>query len=531
MDIKYKSFDMTSTTSTELVNAINDYSLKLDSKKLIEVAIKYNMIGSQNQHLILLLMKILENEDPNLQSSLGNRYYLGNCVKMDKVKALDFYKNAESRGSILSKFYLGWHYYQLSEYHRAIEYFGKCIIERDKFDDFRLGECYACLGDSYTRIAEPKFTQAFENLTIAADIYHDTFACRRLGKLYSKRGTSFFNPEKVLFFYERGAELGDDTSACELGECYIFGNEELNVKKNWRKAEKVLLPYSDGKNSDILRLLGILYLNGSQTEGVIEDLDKAKKYLSSAWDLSRNKVVASELGYAYYRLGEYKKCEELLLFADAENCCHNSDFLARMYKDGHLGSVDLKKAEYYYERSYKAGNLNNVFTCVEYSEFLDQLGKYERSFDVADYGENEFKDICFVFIKANLVLTGKIKDKMPMDDALIMMEVCIERDNNKKEAHFSIANYHYQTRNYRLAEFHYLEAFKHGLADAGAMLGKLYEFGGGSIQPNVNKAFEWYTKSAAVGSAIGQEEAACFEYVRKGVLGKNSVLERVRNSR
>lgn len=61
-----------------------------------------------------------------------------------------------------------------------------------------------------------------------------------------------------------------------------------------------------------------------------------------------------------------------------------------------------------------------------------------------------------------------------------------------------------------------MDAFEIGEPDAAFFLGKLYESGGGTINADVNKAFEWYSKAAEAGSVIAQEEVSCF---KKGLFG------------
>lgn len=495
-----------------LQSAIRDYALHNSQDALAQLVPELKNNGGKDLYTALLIMKMFEHTHPELQAQLGSCYYCGDGVKTEIEKAFNLLREAEANGSIQCKYDLGWYFYDRGEYSYAIDMFKFCLSHQDAFDDQQLNASYICLGDSYSRLSDPNLSAAIENLLVAADKYHDGFACGRLGTIYSDESFRTYDANKAIKYYELGASYGDEASAYRLAVNYIFGNEKLQIKRNGKKAERILLPFSDSDNCDILRSLGNLYRQGDPKNGVNRDYDKSKIYYKRSWEIQNDPHVAANLGYIYFYLNEYEDAAKMLIIADEENYSIYSDFLGRMYKDGVLGTRDIQKATYYYGRAYEAEALNNVFTYVEFAELLEQNGDYQKAYDVSNQGLEKFKDVSFLYIKANLVLSGKITNRNSPEEAAEMMEDYINYDGiHKANAHLILGEYYFAVREYRKAERHYMDAFSLGISDAAVYLGRLYENGGGTISADVKKAFEWYLKAAEAGSSIGKEEVGCFK--------------------
>jgi len=312
--------------------AYKDFSVHHISAGLVNSVAALRANGGQDLHTALLIMKMFESSHPELQSELGDCYYQGDGLSENIDKALDMFKKAAQKGSLRAQYDLGWYYYDRGEYLRAIENFSVCISHKTELNDHKLSRCYACLGDAYSKISEPKISTAIENLAIAADKYHHGFACRRLGQIYAQSGTHHFDPSKAIKYFELGASCGDSISAHELGINYILGDENLQIKPNGRKAESVLLPFADSEEYDILRDLGLLYQRGDSDNGISKNYPKAKSYYERAWALQQNPFMAANLGYVYFCLDEYRNAEKMLTIADSAGYSDYSDFLGRMYR-------------------------------------------------------------------------------------------------------------------------------------------------------------------------------------------------------
>lgn len=496
--------------------AFREFSINHISTKLIQAIPKLRENGGKDLYIALLIMKMFESSCPDLQSELGDCYYQGDGVQKNVEKALDMFQKAAEKGSIRAQYDLGWYYYDCGEYFRSIDNFTFCISHDKEMNENNLGNCYACLGDAYSKISEPKISIAIEKLAIAADKYHHGFACRRLGMIYSQLETNYFDPDKAVKYFAAGASYGDLACAHELAVNYIFGNESLMIKPNGQKAENILLPLADSGDPDILCDLGLLYRRGDLDNNIEINYPRSKMYFEYSWKLYENPFLAANLGYVYFCLEEYRNAESMLTIADQAGYSSFSDFLGRIYKEGYLGSVDLNKAIFYYGRAYDADELNNIFTYVEYAELLIKAGNYQKAYEIADKGEAKFNDICFVFIKSKLVLNGQVINKMSLEQAAKMMEACLNYDMPKDEGYMILGKYYYSVHEFRKAEKQYMNAFDLGVADAAVLLGKLYEDGGGTIHADINKAVEWYSKAAEAGSLRGREEISCF---KKGIFG------------
>lgn len=494
-----------------LQDAIREFSIRSSKELLIQCVPELKNNENKDIYIALLIMKMFEKNNLDLRAELGNCYQDGIGVFENIEKALSLFISAENGGSQLALYYLGWYYYGEHDYIRAIEYFSKCIAKMDEFTEHQLSNCYACLGDSYTKLSEPNFSKAIENLVIAAEKYQRGYACMRLGNIFGDKNTKSFNVERAIKYLNLGVSYGDCSSAEILGSIYLYGQSELEIEKNIKKAEEILLRFADSNSFYILRYLGDLYGDGDPDNGIEPDFQKAKGFYESAWNIRKDPDVASDLGYVYYRLDEYTESEKMLLFADENNNCSKSDFLGRMYKDGNLEKVDFERALYYYDKTYKLALLNNMFTLIEYIELLELTDNYLRAYDVAVEGIERYQDVIFAYYQSKFVLNGRVTDKISLSEAAGLMEICIKYEIHEEEVHMILGSYYMTSREYRKAERHYLDAFSLGNIDAAISLARLYEFGGGSIQIDLKKSLDWYRKAANAGSQIAKEEVACFK--------------------
>ena len=506
-----------SVSGEKLTGMLRDYSTAMDSGGLRELARCSNESDNPiEERLSLLLMQMLADEDAELYSALGDRYYSGDGVVKDTEKALFMFRKAAERGSARAMYDLAWYYNDRRELMQAIEYFEKCISLQDKLSSYMVGKSYAQLGAAYANLPAPQYQKAIENLTVAADKYKDSFAARRLGMIYREQAGGNFSPDKCLHYLEQACSAGDEIAAELLADYYIWGDQELNVSRDFRAAERVLTPFAESEFPLLLRYLGFIYLNGDVKSGFEADFAKARGYFERSLQLEPNDRVRADLGYACFRLDDYSKAHELLIQADKGGVYIYSDFLGRMYAKGVGIPKNEQLALEYYGKCYHAGCINNLFTCYEYAELLYRMGDSRRAFEVAQYGHDKYHDTCFLALEAELVLTGKIKEKMSMEQAAELLQICISHDSYVEKCHMLLGQYEQNRGNYRLAENHFMQAVSAGSADAAVWLGKLYEHGAGTIKANANQAYEWYSKAASMGSQWGKQELSGW---RKGLLG------------
>lgn len=501
------------TKNNNNINALVQYSFSLNEEELLDA-----VLNNQNKksYTCLLIMQMLKKTQISACEILGNFYKDGDIVYKNEETAVSLIKVAANQGSPIANYSLGWFFHEKKDYMIAIDYFNKCIELNNVLDEDYLGDVYSCLGDCYLNITEPKLSEAFNCLLTAADKYHDAYACRRIAIEFLDSNKEYYSPEKGIKYLKQSVELKDIIGAILLADYYITGNKKLNIDKNLKIAQDILLPYVNEDDIDVLMSLGDIHLFGEETSQFVPGKSKACFYYEKAWKIEKRDQIASKLGLAYYMCNNYLVSQEMLIIADAGGITDYSDFLGRMYKDGKLQEINEEKALYYYGRTYDQGTLNNMYTYMEYVELLVKCGRYYKAYNVADKGFTTFNDVCFLFVKADLVLNKKYKGQMKPEDAERDLEICIKYNYKVKESHNILADYYMRIGNYRGAEKHYMDAFNNGLADAAVYLARLYEKGGGSIQSNTNLAYEWFKKAADAGSYLGKQELECW---KPGLLG------------
>ena len=178
--------------------------------------------------------------------SLARMYDYGYGVSKDSEKAEELYLKSAGMGYALAQFYLGDYYDAGMDYNKAIEWFTKA-------GEQGYAKAYFRLGDIFYR----------GRIDITKDM------------------------EKALYYYEKGANLGDAQSQ------YIMGNYYLHNSKDEKKYEIALKWYEKASAQGYFEAdkdLAIMYLNGI---GVPEDNEKVNAILKK-W---RNKSKSIDLDY------------------------------------------------------------------------------------------------------------------------------------------------------------------------------------------------------------------------------------------
>ena len=359
---------------------------------------------------------------------------------------------------------------------------------------------FSCAGDSYTKIPFPQINQAIDCFTIASERYEGAYASRRLGEIYSRKETAYFNGEKAVRYFERGVKFGDSIACSWLAEEYICGNKDLGIVSDFKKAEELLLMCLEiREESDVhsLKRLGDIYYLGDEDSGFCEDKLKAIQYYEEAWKLEPAAEIASRLGKLYADYSRYEKAITFLTYAAEHGINWHSGILGVIYNDGLSGKKDHVLAEHYFNAAYKEENLN-LFMCADYAELLAQDNKpytnYKKAYEIAEYGLTKYNDVFFLYIKGMLIITGKLVGVELRDTAAIWLKECLRYDTRKLEVNDLLGDCYLSQKEYRNAERHYLNAYELGDIQSAEKLGRMYEKGGGSITANLSMAEKWYRK-------------------------------------
>lgn len=497
---------MYSVPQNQLNVAIREYAINANPADLITAAKRLYDESDECRYTALLLMKMFGEADPDLLSLLGDCYYQGNGVDKNLAKSENLFRRAAQRGSMRADYDVAWLYYDQGNYKQAIEYFLRCKNNIEHFTSSQRGKIYHCLGYAYGNLADPDYRKAADYYSEAAEKYGNVLSYRQLGILCIQDEHNR-DIAKALRYFDFAAQKGDLYSVHEMVYAFLYGIPDI-VEQDLSKAEQYLQPHEDCSYWDVLIDFGVL--NKKR-----ENWKKSAHYFQRAWDLRESAACAGDLGYAYFRLGEYQNAERYLKYADEHGDYSYSDFLGRIYSDGKVGYRNKKLAIQCYGHAYSNNQLNNVYTCMEYIELLIEDGQYEKAYEVADSGEQQYNDIEFIYQKAKLVLQGRVW-KISKDEAAEMMEDVAEYDGYEDQAHYELGRYYHSNRRYMRAIKHLSASFDKGDVEAAVIIGHIYEKGDGSISADPTKAYEWYVKAANAGSSIGKAEMACF---RSGIFG------------
>ena len=502
------------------------YSEENEILNISDIVSEFNAEDSPDNLIRLLLISSFAHKDLSCLRIMGLATFYGNNIKQNQEKGLSILKRAVEQGDRRSIYILGHLYYDLQEYMKAIEYLSEALRSDDIISEDERGHVHQMLGEAYVCLAEPKFSQAIETLTVGAEKYHDHFCAVVLGNIFSDKEIREYDKDKAITYYRMAASWGNLEAAAKLARHYIGYDDWFGLPVDYSEVEKLLLPFKDSDDVEVLTLLGRIYANGDEEHGVKEDIDKAADYYARVYDLEPSPYNAAYLGYTYYKLQRYQDAEKLLKYADENDSVIFSDFLGRIYKDGLAdGRKDSQKGLRYYDRMYDVnGYLNNVYTAIEYVELLQEENNHEKVFEVSQKSLKEYNDVFFAYNLGKLVLYDLVEGKMSKSEGANMLEICARQNYEAEQCHLILAAHYMKSHEYRKAENHYLDAFEAGNVDCAVRLGKLYERGGGSITADINKAIKWYTIAAENGSEAGARELSCF---KKGLFGG---YKRVRSS-
>lgn len=498
-----------------LKNVMKDFSLKYDKTPMQKVVLETPT--RIDPYLRLLLMKVNE-EQMDCVALLAEQYYQGNCVKRDLAQAERLLNPAVAAGNVLARWQMGVICFTKREYLQAIELFQACVEEKEALPSVKLGICYSEMGAAYLRIPSPNYTRAVECLSIALTSYQNYVAGFQLGQLFSDNTAPVYDPLKARGFYEHAAAMGSGLAANELAQRYAFGGDvEMQIDQSKEKALELLEPFKKSEDPQILLTLGRIHL--TQDENSSADYQQAESFLRKA--LVHNKGYFKEgaieqfLGYAISMNRHDKEGLDYLILADRHGYGAYSAIVGNAYYQGNIDGIekDDGTAAIYYERAYREKNLN-PFQCDSYATLLMEgdaaVRDYRKAYEVAEYGWNEFQYIDFVSKMGELVLTGKVSNRLSAYEAIQMIEAAIESNYMVEKYHVLLGNYYMEAKDYRSAESHLLAAFDEGNAAAGLQLARIYEHGAGSIAADVRKGVEWYQKAAEAGSVEAKKELSCF---------------------
>lgn len=283
--------------------------------------------------------------------SLGVCYENGWGVEQDRIKAINFYRDAAPLGNYIAKSVL----IDLSkkaidmplDYIEAQKLFAEASKQYDRRAFFYLLHCYDELGASRLE------TDSLISLYQQAAEKDNLQAILSLAYFYGNGHGVLKNPLKSFDLYQRAAQLGSPEGIHTLAFCYYYG---LNVTKDVIKSIKLFQEAAELGEALALSTLGSFYSNG---ENLPKDKKKALECYTEAAELGEPTALLY-LGREY-ELGrdvpkDKKKANELYIQAAIRGNLQAVHELGRCYEEGNcVNEPDYNRALTYYKYSASRG--------------------------------------------------------------------------------------------------------------------------------------------------------------------------------
>lgn len=483
-----------------------------------------------------------ENGLPEAQYMLAECYYYGRGVLEDEERAIVLYEKAANQGHKESIIRLAKMYY--SKEHRNSEKafkWAKLGTECEDYEcEFILGKCY------YFGIGTSEDNEsAFKHFKAAA--YHDIVGAGLfLATCYRKGYGTGISFSDACRWYSWEAKNGNAEAQFYYGKYLYMGRYG---KENCLIATEWLLKAARGGYEAANELLGDLYLHSP----VYLTSDKS----DNAQALKYNEIAAENgYGEALFNLGllyfngdgvaeDNIKAVDLFSKAVNKGCERALVYLGICYQKGYGVEKDLVTAFEFYLRAAKTLDREAMYLCGSFKmagkctdpDYAEALIWYKKAAGLGD------SDAMKAIGDAYLDGTGVSKDY----GQALMWFVKAERNENKdaddaiqvtlnmiktgvEEGVVECQNALGQALLYGYGipenEPEAIKSFRMaadaGCADAMANLGLCYEKGYGGLEKNEEVAFEWYMKSAKLGSSRGELYVAQCYLNGKGVTKDNA---------
>ena len=222
---------------------------------------------------------------------LAKKYYNGDGVPEDKIKAVKLCQKAAELGNAKAQGKLGFCYIigdgVPEDKSEAVKWWRKAAEQGDSGAQYDLGFCYY-KGDGVTK----DMNEAVKWYRKAAE-QGNADAQRNLGNCYYEGEGITKDMKETVKWWCKAAEQGDASAQLMLGYCYLKGE---GVTKDMDEAVKWWRKAAEQGDARAQRNLGVCYANG---EGVAKDIDEAVKWYRKAAEQG-DADAQFNLGNCYY---------------------------------------------------------------------------------------------------------------------------------------------------------------------------------------------------------------------------------------
>lgn len=404
---------------------------------------------------ITLLVKAAANGNIEAQYQIG-LLHLDDNADPNNENAIMWLSKAAENGHVEAQDKLGVVYFEQKDYKQAIKWLKVSASRNVTEASYLIGLCYQ---NGFG--VEMNTTDAAVWYTKAATRNH-AIAQYTLALLYQKEASqqqtgSWFNQEMAKSLFIRAAINGVAKAKVEAGKCFFNG---YGVKRDYEEALKWFIQAGEKDNEpEAQYLAGCCYLKGKGTE---IDEEEAAEWFEMA--------AAQGFEKAQYQLG-------------------------LMYKKGTGVIKDAEKAVGLLRASAEQGNAQAQY----------HLGCCYGEGEGVEKNYNE----AITWLKRSLENGYKTASEMlefykPRFEKQYLSELGIEdaSDDNMYEC-FTKGQEATNKRNYKSAALYFEKAAEMGHAQAQYYLATFYD-GGCGVEQDLQKSFEWYTKSAEAGFYLAQ---------------------------
>ena len=279
---------------------------------------------------------------------LGDCYYFGKGVEVDRAKAYDYYTSVSIKQNYRWKTILddetlerpieiAWSAYASSQYDKAYPLI-KELVEIDNYNDSLIQYAYAYMNfnglgcEKNEELAKKVYE---EN----ANLRNDVASMNNLGICYYEGKGVKQDYKKAYDWYKKSYDLSKDEYNCyNLGLCYYHGN---GVTKDYNQAFYYFSQNENKNHEGTYEYLGYCYRYGYGTE---KDNEKAFHFLCKAHEVFNNEKIKYELALCYYNgIGTDDKEKAFELFSELalNNYAPSYQYVALCYYFGYGIEKDL----------------------------------------------------------------------------------------------------------------------------------------------------------------------------------------------
>ncbi len=412
-------------------------------------------LGRFDQAILLAKNVLNETIEPEVVSEVSKiigESYFNTAEYTAAIPYLEAYKGKKGKWENTDYYQLGFAYYNTGDYNKALEQFNKIKNAKNALAQ----NAYYFLADCYLRInqktaAQNAFKSASE-MDFDLEVKEDAFF--NYAKLSYEIGNPFETPPQVLISF---LEAYPKHSQAELiGELLVnsytkSGNYKAAIEilegksgyKNNERLERVLVlqavqEYENGKyfeasslfervlkikENDLLEAYSLYWLG--RTEYQRNQFDNALEYYkefrkhSKFKSVEQHKRLDYDLGYVYFKLGEYEPALTAFMSFNESNDTFNTSY----QRDTFLRMGDCSFA------------LKKYWPAMEYYNTAIALNEREGAYPLYQ------KAMCYGFVDRNpkkIETLNDLKTNYPkdplLDDTLFELAAAYSKEGNTQEA-------------------------------------------------------------------------------------------------